>query len=319
VESWVVQDFPNAPLDINVKGWNICSQFLLDELRMSYFKIGVVGAGVMGRGLAHALSAHGMQVLLLDTEQAALDAARVEVEQSFGMGALFNQGVEDIPAAMARIVFGTDYQMLAEADFVVENITEREDLKKAIYPVMEAICRAEVIFAANTSCISITRIASWTERPDKVLGMHFMNPVPLKPVVEVIRGLHTTDETVARARAFLKQMKKRAVVVQDLPGFVSNRVLMLTINEAIWLVQDQVARPEDVDRIFQSCFSHAMGPLATGDLIGLDTILLSLERLLDAYGDPKFRPCPLLRKMVDAGLWGRKSGKGFFDYSQIST
>jgi 3-hydroxybutyryl-CoA dehydrogenase len=283
---------------------------------MSCSVIGVVGAGVMGRGLAQALTAHEMRVLLLDADPSVLETAYADIAESFRMGSLFGQTVDDVPAALARITLSTDYDVLKEADFVVENITEREASKKAIYPVMDAVCRPEVIFAANTSCISITRIASWTRRADRVLGMHFMNPVPLKPVVEVIRGMHTSEDTLAAARLFLKQMKKRAVVVQDLPGFVSNRVLMLTINEAIWLVQDQVARPEDVDRIFQSCFGHVMGPLATGDLIGLDTILLSLEQLCEAYDDPKFRPCPLLRKMVDGGLWGRKSGKGFFDYSQ---
>ncbi|GHT96525.1 3-hydroxybutyryl-CoA dehydrogenase [Betaproteobacteria bacterium] len=285
---------------------------------MQYKTIGVVGAGVMGKGLAQALSARGMDVVLLDSETAVLEVAREEIAASLRMGSLYGQDTEDIDAALARITLGTDYQLLRDADFVVENITEREELKRAIYPLLDEICRPEVVFAANTSCISITRIGSWTRRADRVLGMHFMNPVPLKPVVEVIRGMHTTEETLQVARAFLKQMKKRAVVVEDLPGFVSNRVLMLTINEAIWLVQDQVAKPEDIDRIFQSCFSHAMGPLATGDLIGLDTILLSLEQLFAAYNDPKFRPCPLLRKMVDAGLWGRKRGKGFFDYSQLS-
>lgn len=145
--------------------------------------------------------------------------------------------------------------------------------------------------------------------------MHFMNPVPLKPTVEVIRGFHTTQQTIDTAQAMLRAMGKEGIVVNDMPGFVSNRVLMLTINEAVWLVQDQVASPEDVDRIFVTCFGHKMGPLATGDLIGLDTILYSVEVLYESYNDPKFRPCPLLKKMVDAGLHGRKSGRGFFDYA----
>jgi 3-hydroxybutyryl-CoA dehydrogenase len=284
---------------------------------MQYKTIGVIGAGVMGKGLAQTLSFYGMNVLLLDVNQAALEAAREALPASLRMGTLFGQEAGDASAIMARITLGTDYGLLKEADFVVENVTEREEIKRDVYPLLDEICRPDVIFAANTSCISITRIGSWTRRPDKVLGMHFMNPVPQKPMVEAIRGVHTSEDTLRAARLFLKQMKKRAVVVEDFPGFVSNRVLMLTINEAIWLVQDQVSKPEDVDRIFQSCFGHAMGPLATGDLIGLDTILLSLEQLFAAYNDPKFRPCPLLRKMVDAGLWGRKSGKGFFDYSQF--
>lgn len=282
---------------------------------MDFETIGVVGAGVMGRGVAQTLAVHGMRVVLLDREPDILDAARDEIAQSLRLTGLFGKAVDDIPAVLDRIVTDTDYAQLERADFVVENITEKEEWKAAIYPVMDCVCRPGVIFAANTSCLSITRIASWTGRPDRVLGMHFMNPVPLKPVVEVIRGVHTTDDTLDQARAFLAQMRKRAVVVNDMPGFVSNRVLMPTINEAIWVVQDQVASPESVDRIFQSCFGHAMGPLATGDLIGLDTILLSLENLYAAYGDPKFCPCPLLRKMVDAGFLGRKSGKGFFEYS----
>ncbi|MDY0241078.1 MAG: 3-hydroxyacyl-CoA dehydrogenase family protein [Rhodospirillaceae bacterium] len=282
---------------------------------MDFETIGVVGAGVMGRGVAQTLAAHGMRVVLLDREPDILDAARDEIAQSLRLTGLFGKAIDDIPAVLDRIVTDTDYAQLERADFVVENITEKEEWKAAIYPVMDCVCRPGVIFAANTSCLSITRIASWTGRPDRVLGMHFMNPVPLKPVVEVIRGVHTRDDTLDQARVFLAQMRKRAVVVNDMPGFVSNRVLMPTINEAIWVVQDQVAPPESVDRIFQSCFGHAMGPLATGDLIGLDTILLSLENLYAAYGDPKFRPCPLLRKMVDAGFLGRKSGKGFFEYS----
>ncbi|MDR3298486.1 MAG: 3-hydroxybutyryl-CoA dehydrogenase, partial [Candidatus Accumulibacter sp.] len=203
---------------------------------MSYSVVGVIGAGVMGRGMAQALSAHGLRVFLLDADAAILDAARAGIAESFRMGTLFGQAVDDVAAALARITLSTDYNVLKDADFVVENITEREELKKAIYPAMDAVCRPEVVFAANTSCISITRIGSWTQRADRVVGMHFMNPVPLKPVVEVIRGMHTSEETLVAARAFLKQMKKRAVVVEDLPGFVSNRVLMLTINEAIWLV-----------------------------------------------------------------------------------
>jgi 3-hydroxybutyryl-CoA dehydrogenase len=180
--------------------------------------------------------------------------------------------------------------------------------------VLDRVCPPRAVFAANTSCISITRIGGWTGRADRVLGMHFMNPVPLKPVVETVRGHHTSQETLDTAAALLAGMGKEAIVVNDFPGFVSNRVLMLTINEAAWEVQDGVASPEDIDRIFVTCFGHKMGPLATGDLIGLDTIVLSLEVLLDSYGDPKFRPCPLLRKMVDAGLHGRKTERGFFDY-----
>ncbi|MBN1294820.1 MAG: 3-hydroxybutyryl-CoA dehydrogenase, partial [Candidatus Latescibacteria bacterium] len=216
--------------------------------------------------------------------------------------------------AIDRIRFETSVDMLSDVDFLVENITEKPALKESLYRKIDYICKTECVFAANTSAISITRIASWTERQDKVIGMHFMNPVPLKPVVEVIRGWHTSDETVEMSETFLKLLGKKAVVVNDMPGFVSNRVLMLMINEAIWQVQDGVASAKDIDEIFRSCFGHKMGPLETGDLIGLDTILYSLEVLYESYCEDKFRPCPLLRKMVDAGLFGRKTGKGFYSY-----
>lgn len=281
---------------------------------MEFKTIGVVGAGVMGRGLSQTLAMHGMDVLLVDVEEKILADAMADIREGLRLHGLFRSEEVDIQACMDRIRPLTGLEDLADADFVVENITEREELKAGIYPALDCLCRPEVRFAANTSVISITRIASWTKRAGNVLGMHFMNPVPLKPVVEVIRGSHTTDETLDTGRRFLRQMKKKAVVVNDYPGFVSNRVLMLTINEAIWLVQDKVAQAHEVDRLFTSCFGHAMGPLATGDLIGLDTILLSLEALYESYRDPKFRPCPLLRIMVDAGFLGRKSGKGFHEY-----
>jgi 3-hydroxybutyryl-CoA dehydrogenase len=188
-------------------------------------------------------------------------------------------------------------------------------VKAEIYPRLHAICPADCVFAANTSCISITKLGGFTKRPDRVCGMHFMNPVPMKPMVELIRAFHTSPETLAAGQRFLAEMGKEAVVVNDWPGFVSNRVLMLTINEAVFLLQDQVASAVDVDRIFKGCFGHKMGPLETADLIGLDTILYSIEVLHESYNDSKYRPCPLLKKMVDAGLHGRKSGRGFYDYT----
>jgi 3-hydroxybutyryl-CoA dehydrogenase len=278
--------------------------------------VGVVGAGVMGAGVAQSLAQAGHRVLLLDITDAALARARAEIGRGVRFQGFFT-GKRDGPApaeVLERITFTTDYAPFADADFVVENAPEREALKREIYPVLDRVCPPRAVFAANTSCIPITRIGGWTGRADRVLGMHFMNPVPLKPVVETVRGYHTSPETLDTAAALLAGMGKEAIVVNDFPGFVSNRVLMLTINEAAWEVQDGVASPEDIDRIFVTCFGHKMGPLATGDLIGLDTIVLSLEVLLDSYGDPKFRPCPLLRKMVDAGLHGRKTERGFFDY-----
>jgi len=278
--------------------------------------VGVVGAGVMGAGVAQSLAQTGHRVLLLDVTEEALRRARAEIEQGVRFHGFFT-GTRGGPApaeVLERITFTLGYEPFADADFVVENATEREAVKREIYPVLDRVCPARTVFAANTSCIPITRIGGWTGRPDRVLGMHFMNPVPLKPVVETVRGVHTSRETLDAAASLLRKMGKEAIVVNDSPGFVSNRVLMLAINEAVWEVQDGVASPEDIDRIFVTCLGHKMGPLATGDLIGLDTILLSLQVLLDSYGDPKFRPCPLLRRMVDAGLHGRKTGRGFFEY-----
>lgn len=279
--------------------------------------IGVVGAGVMGTGVAQNLAQRGMQVQLIDTAEAILAKATTQIEQTLRFAGMMGEGdadAEDSEVVMARIQTSTDLATLAEVDFVVENTTEKWDIKAAVYPQLDAICRPEVVFAVNTSAISITRVGGVTQRPQQVVGMHFMNPVPLKPMVEVIRGHHTSDETIATAQQFLTQMGKEGVVVEDYPGFVSNRVLMLTVNEAIFLVQDGVSNAEDVDRIFVGCFGHKMGPLGTADLIGLDTILYSLDVLYESYNDPKFRPAPLLKKMVAAGLHGRKSGEGFFKY-----
>jgi 3-hydroxybutyryl-CoA dehydrogenase len=278
--------------------------------------VGVVGAGVMGVGVAHALARTGHEVVLLDLADDVLLRARDAIRREARFHPMLSgeTGGPTPDEVLARIRLTTTYDDFSGVDFVVENATEKVAVKEALYPLLDAACPPHACFAANTSCIPVTRIGGWTARPDRVLGMHFMNPVPLKPVVETIRGFHTSQETVDTALRLLAGMGKEGIVVNDLPGFVSNRVLMLTINEAAWLVQDGVAPAEDVDRIFVTCFGHRMGPLATGDLIGLDTILFSLQVLYDEYQDPKFRACPLLRKMVDAGLHGRKSGRGFFDH-----
>lgn len=279
--------------------------------------IGVVGAGVMGAGVAQNLAEFGRQVILVDLTEQCLEKARREIHQSLRMKTFFTKKKEPSESSettLGRISFTCDYERLADADFVIENVVEKWEVKKEVYGRLDRVCPKDCVFAANTSAISITRIASATERPDRVVGMHFMNPVPLKPMVEVIRGYHTSEQTLERAKALLSGMGKECIVVNDMPGFVSNRVLMLTVNEAIYLVQDQVAPAEDVDRIFKSCFGHKMGPLETGDLIGLDTILYSLDVLYESYNDDKYRPCPLLKKMVHAGLHGRKSGRGFYQY-----
>lgn len=278
--------------------------------------VGVIGAGVMGVGVAQNLAQTNHRVVLLDMTDNILDKARAEIYKNVRFGRLFNKtAVHEHPDdVLARILFTTDYAPLAEVDFVVENVVEKWDVKREIYPRLDAVCPPHCVFAANTSAISITRIGAATKRPDRVLGMHFMNPVPMKPMVEVIQGYHTSAKTLEIGRCFLERMGKECVVVTDSPGFVSNRVLMLTVNEAVFLVQDQVASAQDVDQIFKSCFGHKMGPLETADLIGLDTILYSIEVLHESFNDSKYRPSPLLKKMVDAGLYGRKSGQGFYTY-----
>jgi 3-hydroxybutyryl-CoA dehydrogenase len=282
-------------------------------------QIGVIGAGVMGTGLTQDLVGHGFGVVLIDRSQDALDAARRDIEgygrfsRMLGGG---QHGGQDggYDANVSRVVYSTDLNKVAAADFVVENITEDWALKKEIYPVIDQACAADTVFAANTSAIPITKLAALTSRPDKIVGMHFMNPVPMKKAVEVIRGWHTSDETLRRADQLLAGLGKKSITVADSPGFVSNRVLMLTVNEAVCLVHENVASAADVDELFRSCFGHKMGPLETADLIGLDTILYSIEVLHESFADSKYRPCPLLRKMVDAGLHGRKSGQGFYSY-----
>ena len=280
-------------------------------------RVGVVGAGVMGVGVAQNLAETGHQVVLVDIANEQLDQAHAAIHQNLRMRGLFaksKEPKEQSDVVLRRINFTTDYDQFGQTDFVIENVVEKWEVKAEVYRQLDAICPDQCVFAANTSAISITRIGSATRRPDRVLGMHFMNPVPLKSMVEVIKGYHTSPETLDRAEALLAAMGKECIVVNDMPGFVSNRVLMLTVNEAIFVVQDQVTTAENVDRIFKSCFGHKMGPLETGDLIGLDTILLSLEVLYEAYNDTKYRPCPLLKKMVSAGLLGRKSGRGFYNY-----
>jgi 3-hydroxybutyryl-CoA dehydrogenase len=281
--------------------------------------VGVVGAGVMGIGVAQNLAQTGYDVILVDIKEEILDKAKQEIKNNIRFQSLFQKKdkTTNIEEVLNRIEFSTNYKVLENADFVIENVIEKWDTKKQVYSLIDAICLADCVFAANTSAIPITRIASATKRADKVIGIHFMNPVPMKPMVEMIRGYHTSETTIEIAKKMLSQMGKEWVIVNDAPGFVSNRVLMLTINEAVFLLQDQVATAEDVDKIFKGCFGHKMGPLETADLIGLDTILFSIEVLYENFKDSKYRPCPLLKKMVDAGLYGRKNGKGFYVYQSV--
>ncbi|MDQ3957815.1 MAG: 3-hydroxyacyl-CoA dehydrogenase NAD-binding domain-containing protein [Actinomycetota bacterium] len=278
--------------------------------------IGVVGAGVMGTGVAQSLAEAGHRVVLVDVSEEALGRVEPELRKGLSMSALLGkkEGRRPVDEVLAAIETTTDYERLGRVDFVIENTTESVDVKSEIYPRLDALCPPHAVFAVNTSAIPIGRLAALTERPEKVIGMHLMNPVPLKPTVEVIRGARTSDETVRIALDLLGTMGKEGIVVNDSPGFVSNRVLMLTVNEAIAVLDDGVASAVDIDRIFKTCFGHKMGPLETADLIGLDTILNSLVVLRDSFGDAKFEPHPLLSKKVDSGELGRKSGRGFHDY-----
>ncbi|TDC63757.1 3-hydroxybutyryl-CoA dehydrogenase [Micromonospora sp. KC207] len=276
--------------------------------------IGVAGAGVMGVGIAQNLAQTGHQVVLVDKDQQILDTALQKIETQARMSRLLGGPAVDPAAVLAAITTGVGPAVLADVDFVIENITENWQLKRDLYREMDKICKPETVFVVNTSALPITKVASVTNRPDQVIGVHFMNPVPMKPAVELIPGHHTSAETVRRTRELLSAMGKKAVDVKDACGFISNRVLMLTVNEAAFLVYEGVATAEAVDEVFRSCFGHPMGPLETADLIGVDTILYSVEVLYEHYNDSKYRPCPLLKTMTDAGLHGRKSGSGFYEY-----
>lgn len=283
---------------------------------MQLQKIGIIGAGIMGRGVAQNFAMSGYDVTLLDVTEVVLEQSKNNMIQDMRFQGLINSKlrVDNPDAVLAKITFTTDALKLQHVDYVIENVVEKWHVKEEVYKNIDKICSPHCIFAVNTSAISITRIASLTKRPDLVIGIHFMNPVPLKKVVEVIKAYHTSNETLETTKQLLANIGKESVIVNDWPGFVSNRVLMLTVNEAVYLVQDGVAEPRDVDKIFKGCFEHKMGPLETADMIGLDTILYSIEVLYKSFNDSKYRPCPLLKKMVDAGLLGRKSGQGFYNY-----
>ncbi|MGF9800641.1 3-hydroxyacyl-CoA dehydrogenase family protein [Brevibacillus agri] len=282
--------------------------------------IGIIGAGVMGSDLALDLASHGYRVILKDLHPAILENAKKKMREDFKLVKLMKKEIplKDIEQVLDHVQFTTAYDDFSAVPFVIENITENWEAKKQVYLKLRQHCPEDTIYGVNTSCISITKVGSLMPKPENVIGMHFMNPVPLKQMVEIIRGYYTSEQTIEKIKGFLKSADKKPVLVNDSPGFVTNRVLMLMINECIWAIHDQVATPQDLDKIFRLGFSHKMGPLATADLIGLDTILHSIEVLYESFNDPKYRPCPLLVKMVDAGLLGKKSGKGFFDYTAAS-
>ncbi|MCX4661928.1 3-hydroxyacyl-CoA dehydrogenase family protein [Streptomyces uncialis] len=276
--------------------------------------IGVVGAGVMGVGVAQNFAQYGHDVVLVDKDEDTLGTARETITRNCRMSRLMGGPALDPEEILARITTTVDLDALAGAAVVVENVTENWEIKHEVHTMLDKICPPPAVLVVNTSAIPITKVAAVGRHPERVIGVHFMNPVPAKPVVELIPGFHTSPGTVELTRELLRGIGKNAIDVKDASGFVSNRVLMLTVNEAAFLVHEGVATAESVDEVFRGCFGHPMGPLETADLIGVDTILYSVEVLYDHYADSKYRPCPLLKQMTDAGLHGRKTGRGFYTY-----
>ncbi|MBL0743060.1 3-hydroxyacyl-CoA dehydrogenase family protein [Chryseolinea lacunae] len=284
---------------------------------MKFSTIGVIGAGTMGVSVTADLLLHDMDVVLIDVSEDRLKEARAEIIKTLRFAPMLAKHVKAVSevTVLERVTFSTHLDDVRNCEFIVENVTEEWTIKEHVYKALDLICDSDICFGMNTSCTSITQAGSVVSRPERIVGVHFMNPVFLKPTVEVIRGFHTSNETLQALETLLRQMGKESIVVNDYPGFVSNRISHLFMNEAAYVVQDQVANPQQIDAIFKKCYGHTMGPLETADLIGLDTVMRSIDVLYESYHDSKFRCCPLLRKMVLAGNLGRKSGKGFYDYA----
>ena len=275
----------------------------------------VIGGGTMGNGIAHTAAATGFDVTLLDVSDSILQRAVSTITANLQRGV--DKGrmtAEERDAVVGRIRPSTDMQSVRDADLVIEAIIENTEAKTKLFAQLDELTKPECILASNTSSISITKIAAATKRPDKVIGMHFMNPVPVMTLVEVIRGIATSDDTYMKVEDLSKRMGKTPIEVNDYPGFISNRVLMPMINEAIFALYEGVATREAIDGVMKLGMNHPMGPLTLADFIGLDVCLAILRVLEQGFGDPKYRPCPLLVKMVDAGWLGKKSGRGFYDY-----
>jgi 3-hydroxybutyryl-CoA dehydrogenase len=282
---------------------------------MEIKRVGVIGAGSMGNGIAHVFARGGYSVVLCDVEQRFLERGLATIIKNLEREVAKNKiTAEDKATALKNIDAVTDRAKLGECDFIVEAATEKFEIKTEIFRDLDQLARPEVILASNTSSISITKLAALTKRPEKVIGMHFFNPVPVMRLVEVIRGLATSQETFSETRNLALRLDKTPVEVNDAPGFVSNRVLMPLLNEAMYTVMEGVATAEAVDEVFKLGMAHPMGPLTLADFIGLDVCLDIMRVMQEGLGDPKYRPCPLLIKMVDAGWFGRKSGRGFYKY-----